>query len=484
MKRQTGGYITLYLALTLGIMMSLIFTLISGVRMQTIRLETEGVMDIGLHSIFGEYHRQLLEQYDLFYIDTTYGEGNPSIDRVEEHLQYYMNENFEKERTGFGSYRDLTAIHCDNVLLEAYVRASDEEGQVLKRQIVEYMKSKKGLSLVEDAAKNLNLIQSVNMDAGEINAQWDQAHEQINELLNERKRQLEEEFPEEEVEVSIDNPADYVRGTRGQGILQMALPKGKTVSAVEIHPEYYFSHREALVGKGQLKNEENLIEAAAGRVLLQEYLFEKCGYYGNTLDKGVLAYQIEYLLKGESRDDENLKEVLEDILLIRQAANTAYLFSSADKQAEAETLATIISAVLLLPELVELIKLTILFAWGYAESVRDIHILLDGNKVPVMKDDSSWNTSLLQLVNFTAYLEDYQRSEEGMDYRDYLEMFLYLNGEEKTLEKFMDICEMDIRLTAGNEYFRMDGCLEAVRARASVTSGYGHSYDITRTFCY
>lgn len=484
MKRQTGGYLTLYLALTLGILMSLIFTLISGVRMQTIRLETEGVMDIGLHSIFGEYHRQLLEQYDLFYIDTAYGEGSPSIDRVEEHLQYYMNENFEKDISGFGSYRDLTDIHCDNVLLEAYVRASDEEGQVLKRQIVDYMKSKKGLSLMEDAAANLGLIQSVDMDSTGINAQWDQAHEEINELLNDRKRELEEEFPGEEIEVSIDNPADYVRETRGRGILQMALPKGKTVSAVEIHPEYYFSHRTPLTGKGWLKTDEGMIEAAAGRVLLQEYLFEKCGYYGNALDKGVLAYQVEYILKGKSRDDENLKEVLEDILLIRQAANTAYLFSSQEKQAEAETLATIISAVLLMPELIEPVKLTILFAWGYAESVRDIHILLDGNKVPVMKDEGSWNTSLLQLVNFTAYLEDYKSSGEGMDYRDYLEVFLYLKKEKQILGKFMDICEMDIRLTAGNEYFQMDGCLEAVRARANVTSGYGHSYEITRTFYY
>ena len=100
MRRQEGGYITLYLALTLGVMLSLIFTLIEGVRIQTIRLETEGVMDIGLYSVFGEYNRQLLEQYDLFYIDTTYGEGSPSTDLVEEHLQYYMNQNFIKEITG------------------------------------------------------------------------------------------------------------------------------------------------------------------------------------------------------------------------------------------------------------------------------------------------------------------------------------------------------------------------------------------------
>ena len=97
MKKQEQGYITCYLALTLGIMISFIFTLFEAVRVQTIRMETEGVMDIALFSIFGEFHRELLEQYDLFFIDTSYGEGIPKIKRAEEHLQYYMNQNFEKE---------------------------------------------------------------------------------------------------------------------------------------------------------------------------------------------------------------------------------------------------------------------------------------------------------------------------------------------------------------------------------------------------
>ncbi|MGN1314506.1 MAG: DUF5702 domain-containing protein [Lachnospiraceae bacterium] len=483
MKRTQGGYITLYLALTLGVMLSLIFTVLEGVRMQTIRLETEGVMDLGLHSVFGEYNRQLLEQYDLLYIDTTYGEGSPSIALVEEHLQYYMNQNFKKEKTGFFSFRDITGLRCDNTALEAYVRASDEEGQVLKRQIVDYMKGRKGINLAQDAAKNLNLLQASGMDSMEINAQWDQAHEQINELLEERRMQLSQE-QQKEVQISIDNPADQVRQTRGRGILEMALPAGKTVSAVTIHPQYYFSSRQPLTGRGSLKHDEGFLEEAAGRILLQEYLFEKCGCYGKTLDKGVLAYQLEYILKRESRDDENLREVLGDILLLRQAANTAYIFSDGEKTAQAEALAAVISTLVLMPELVEPVKTTLLFAWAYAESVQDIYILLDGNKVPIQKDGASWNISLLELMNFTAFLDNYHSSGQGMDYQDFLKAFLYLRGEKKVLEGFMDICEMDIRLTPGNEYFQMDGCLEAIRAEANVTSSYGYSYEITRTFYY
>lgn len=481
-RKETGGYITLYLAITLGVMLSLIFTLIEGVRRQTIRLETEGVMDIGLMSVFGEYHRQLLEQYDLFFIDTTYGEGEPSIEKTQEHLQFYMNENFQKEAAAFPLFRDLTALRCDNVTLTAYMRASDNQGEVLKEQIVEYMKGRKGITLAEAVAENLNLIKSNGLDSRDVEGEWDEVQAEIDRQIDEERRRLAAE--QEEVELSIDNPADQVRQTRGNGILQIALPEGKTVSSTLIHPEYYYSHRQPLLGNGQINRETSVVEQAVGRAFLQEYLFEKCGYYQKPLEKGVLTYQLEYILKGQSRDDENLRLVLQDILHIRQAANIAFLFSSQDRQAQAEMVSSIICSAILMPELIELVKLSILYAWSYAESVKDIRILLDGRKVALFKDDHSWNTSLGQLINYRASLGDYKHTDQGLDYKDYLEMFLYMKGEEAILEGFMDICEMDIRLTEGNENFRIDGCLGALQARANVSSGYGYGYEITRSFYY
>ena len=41
---------------------------------------------------------------------------------------------------------------------------------------------------------------------------------------------------------------------------------------------------------------------------------------------------------------------------------------------------------------------------------------------------------------------------------------------------FMDLMEMDIRLTEGNEAFRMDGCIERIGAQAVIKSGYGYEY--------
>ena len=57
---KENGYMTIYLALTLGVMISLCLALIEGCRYRGICLETECVMDIGMDSILAEYHRELL----------------------------------------------------------------------------------------------------------------------------------------------------------------------------------------------------------------------------------------------------------------------------------------------------------------------------------------------------------------------------------------------------------------------------------------
>ena len=160
------------------------------------------------------------------------------------------------------------------------------------------------------------------------------------------------------------------------------------------------------------------------------------------------------------------------------------MLSNQEKVSEADALAWMVSILLFSPEIKDAVKATILFAWSYAESVKDIRILLDGNKLPLLKTESTWNTSLSQLLLFTSCLDQYKKSEEGMIYEDYLRFFLSLKSEKELLYRFMDICEMDIRITEGNEFFQMDGCVSAVKAKANISSGYGNGYQITRTYSY
>lgn len=485
MRKEKSGYITVYLALLLGVLLSFVFTILEAVRIQTIRTQTEGTMDIGLFSIFGEFHRELLEQYDLFAIDTTYGEGKPQIEKSEEHLQYYLNQNFDNERTGsLYNYRNLTKLHCDNVIFDAYMRISDEEGQVLKRQILEYMQEKKGINFIETGVEYLLGLQREGKLSRDVEGEWTSANETVHSMVEERKKDFIDEETGEPMDVGIDNPSDYVKQIQGQGILGLAMPRGKAISGTGISVGDYFSHRTKLKGTGTLGQSDNLIDKVTGEQLLREYLFEKCSFFQETKEKAFLKYQIEYLLHGKNSDLKNLEKVIKEILHIREVINITYLFSDSQKVKEADDLAWIVSLILFTPELKEAVKISILYAWSYAESVKDIRILLDGNKVPLSKSKGSWNTPLSQLIDFTSHLGNYKVTDEGMSYKDYLNFFLCLKSEKEILYRFMDVCEMDVRMTEGNHFFQMDGCIQAIKATANVSSGYGPGYKITRTFYY
>ena len=72
MKR---GQITVFLSLVLCLILSVLFAGIESVRVAGMRLKLESAMDMGLYSVFAEYNRELLNQYDLYFIDTSYGSG-------------------------------------------------------------------------------------------------------------------------------------------------------------------------------------------------------------------------------------------------------------------------------------------------------------------------------------------------------------------------------------------------------------------------
>ena len=56
------GYMTVYLALTFGVMLSLILAVIEGARRSTIRMYLECCADMALDSALAQYHREMFRQ--------------------------------------------------------------------------------------------------------------------------------------------------------------------------------------------------------------------------------------------------------------------------------------------------------------------------------------------------------------------------------------------------------------------------------------
>lgn len=485
---KTKAYLTIYLALSLTALLSVIMVLIAGVRKNTIRMEEELALDTAGWSALAEYHQELLKQYDLFFIDTSYGSSHPAVEAIGEHVKGYADRNLRNT--------NLTDAGLELIGIQDAEIAADQGGQVLKRQIVEYEENYFGLDALE------NLFTEFGADGREQiseDALLRQRDENEKRLASEpppvrkvtKKRYYLEtgktEMIEEEEEVPIENPAAYVNELRNKGILSLVISDPAEISSKGVSLEEYLSYRQDILrGTGVLQErmeKDGAFTEAKEKVLLDAYIFQKFGYFGQEKENAGLDYQVEYLLEGKGTDMENLKAVVNKLLLFREAANAAYLYGDAAKRAEISAMAASVAAVTVAPYLQPLLETSILFAWAYIESVQDVKLLLSGGKVPVLKSASDWQTSLGSILDFkgSAVSKD---SSRGLSYQQYLSMFILTKKENELLFSMMDVMEMDIRKTAYNENFRMDGCVSGFRAAAEFKDDGGGKCSFLRAYYY
>lgn len=471
------GYITVFLSLSLTLILSLVLTVIEGARISAIRMKFECVADIGMNSILAEYHREMLEQYDLLFVDTSYGTNTPSIANVEEHLRNYMQKNMQNQKSSIlHRTRDFLDMRMGDAELIEYSIASDDDGNVLKRQVTDYMADYPIGYFIERLMGNSGQISSSRMDSRDTDGEREGYQKQID-AIGLPEKEVEEGVFEE---VPLNNPADIANATRSMGVLNLVIKDTSSISTVKTDLKQYISNRALMKGSGMC-SEAAEVSGMPNDILFLAYLFDKCGYYGESKENSLFQYQIEYMIAGEDTDWKNLEKVAKKLLHIREVSNLIYIMSDSAKIAEAEAMALALTAVTLTPALAEPVKYTILFAWAYVESLQDVKCLFQGGKVPIYKTAADWKTGINSIKNVKGSLTDTDGGR-GLNYKEYLEVLLFLTSKHDRTFRAMDIMEMDIRKTPGNSAFRLDGCFDTFRTQLSITSGFGYSYDMERLY--
>lgn len=475
---RAKAYLTIYLALSLTALIAVVMTLLAGVRKNTVRMEEELALDTAGYSVLAEYDRELLERYDLFFIDTSYGSDKPQVEKTGNRIKDYANKNLQDGKLFEG--------RLANIGMQDVEVATDYGGEVFKHQIIEYEENYFGLEALE------NLLPDEWMPGG---GEWDQeewikrretneerlAGEKAPTRTVEKQRYNEEtgesETYEEEEEVPIEDPAAYVNELRRGGILSLVVEDTSQISGKSIVPENYVSHRgNRMQGTGLLQERaerNSFLAQGKEKLLLEAYIFQKFGCFGQERENGALDYQVEYLLGRKASDTENLRAVVRKLTLLREGANAAYLYGDAGKRAEISAMAATVSAVTLAPYLQPLIETSILFAWAYIESIQDVKLLLEGGKVPLIKTAPNWQTDLDSILDFAGGSVS-KEGTQGFTYRQYLAALLIFEKEEDLLFAMMDVMEMDIRKTACHENFRMDGCVSGFRVAAEFEDESGN----------
>jgi len=485
------GSITVFLALILSLVTALVCTGIESVRMAAARTQILNGADIGLYSLFGQFDREMLKDYDLFLLDGSCGDGSLDLASVYDNFSSYMKpvlkQNSQKlsvVQGGFSAYRLLT----------------DEGGEPFYNQVVQYMKEtlgSQGVSLLLDKMKDrkekTDQAEQAGQQAenGDIIENYDAEMEENNrkneEALAEAEKNPEGGELEDEDNVTappqkVVNPISIIRRIRKMGILELVIPGNKGVSDGQVQAGSLLSRREKQRGMPMYEPEKT-DTSYTSQILFQQYLMEKLGNY-TAPGKGGLKYQTEYILGGKTGDIENLKSVARRLLLIREGVNMVHLVSDGTKRAQAAGLAAAIASAFLIPPATGVIEAALLLCWAFGESILDVRELFDGGKVPLVKSAADWQLSLENLAELLNGLDSVRRgSEDGMSYEDYLQVLLLGVSREEKITRAMDMIELCVR-EKGRKNFRMDSCIVAAEVSVDVKANKRKVFNVTRAYGY
>nr|MBQ8253090.1 hypothetical protein [Lachnospiraceae bacterium] len=485
-KGSEKGAVTIYMSIVLSVILSLFLAVIEGAKCRAVSLYAECAFDLAVYSVFAEYNRELFEQYDLFFIDTAYGEQTGSLSRTENHLKYYLNENLDSS-SEFPVF-NFTKAYTEQVHIDGASYATDDGGEVFERQAVAYMKHKYGISYGEKIKKELETAKEKELFTKDVSPEREANHAKIDEVEKNgiATGEVDENGNAIVKEVDVDNPADQMNGVRSKGILLLVINDAETISEQTADLTDCISGKKPET-KGLGRSERDGVSTWE-EFLFDGYILEKCGTFTNPKKTGQLQYQAEYVLAGKNNDIDNLKSVVTRLLMMREISNVTYLFADQAKVSEAGALAAILCEAAGAPVLIEPVKITLLFAWAYAESVYDVKLLLAGKKVPLIKTAADWHYSLEGMLQVESENVPANTQEtpigNGLSYEEYLRLFLAMEKEEQKVLRMMDIAQMDVRKNSGFQQFSLSNCVDLLRMEATVGSRYGYYREMKRTYYY
>ncbi|HJA12856.1 MAG TPA: hypothetical protein H9799_07915 [Candidatus Mediterraneibacter merdipullorum] len=486
--------ITAFLSMVFVLLVSFVLGMLEITVIHTAGNVSRLAVDRALFSIFGEYQKELFDDYQVFAIDGSYGTRDFREERLTDRMRYYGTAGIDQEIKGI---QYLT----------------DENGQAFREQVLEFMEVKYGADLVREFTGLTSRWEEESIQGSEMEEKEQGMFDEID-RLREAAENAEQSKDTEDTEESGDtqgagetqdtetaegnggtedaeaqmpegNPFSCLEQIEKNGILSIVLPEDMELSGRRIEPETQATGRDLQSGRGTFPHRQGM-DGIEEKLLFNEYLLMNftdatggadasdgtaasgaagSGQGGSAVSdirgERSLAYEIEYILEGRPSDKENLEAVLMKLFLIRMALNYVYLLGDSAKQAEAMALAVTVTTILLIPEGAEAAKQLILLAWAAGEGVLDLRTLLAGKRTALMKSAENWQLSLSGLLT----LGSSQGQTEGQDvpggitYREYLRAFLFLGDTEEITMRTLDRIEENLALTYGLQYFRADRCV-------------------------
>ncbi len=490
---KTRGSVTLFISLLLAVILGVFQVLFQSLRIAGGRVQAEAGVEEGLYSVFSGYHRELFDSYRVFFLDAGYGSAGFRPD-----IMLNIVEDSLGQSCYTGKRENLWNCSHGMSAVTGYTLATDNNGAAFFEQAVDYMKDTLGIQGIQLLADQL-VQQKSTVEEQKIQGDYDRAKEaqEVYEQKKEEQTAVENTdagngqhtpadpdttaVPQVQVPAGFQNPLDVIRQVQQMGLLGLVFPADRQLSQAEVRLEELPSHRELEKGMGSGIAVSD--QGMANQLLFLQYMMKHLGSFEKENAQEGLRYQLEYVIGGKGSDRENLECVVKELLAVRTAANMVHLLRDAGKQSQVHQMALIIGSAVGLPFLEGVISLALQAAWAFGESVLDIRCLLDGGKIPLVKDTGSWQLSLENLGKILEILKgDTDVQDQGMTYSQYLQLLLFLKDSQTRTERTMDVAEQQIR-AGGQENFSLDHCVYSLEVEMGVRCG-NREFTILRSYGY
>lgn len=504
------GVITVYLSLVFMLLVSLLLVLLESSRVYIIGTMSDRYADMAAEMVFAGYVQPLAEQYDLLAVDM--GNGQQKLEDFEKYLKLNLENEGNNHRVmnmygkvkmeGISNVRTLKDHHWKSLKSQAadYEKVIAVSKGVDKMQ--EVIGQLKNSGINEKAEDYLNDLESKGeeMDAAESEMEENESESEV----------LDGEEPEEP---EMEDPRKGIASWMKSGVLNLVMDD-KEVSGRKINTsgcswqtsgtnrlepmedfDEYDNVTDYMKNQGLLGQIQDSMGDQEEKMLLNLYINDKFQSMAGSnqseenQNDTVLKYEYEYILFGKNNDRENLENAVMSICTLRTFLNLIYVYTSPSKNAELQKAIKSMKLLKKVPVAGEVIKLLIMACWSAAEAVVDCAGLAEGGKVPLIKSKSSWNLSMDDLQGIAKggkraadYFHD---SGKGLDYNQYLMIFMFLMPSEKKMGRMSQLIECNIRLVDGYEDFSLARCAVQAEFSGTVQVGskfYGHPGKIQYDF--
>lgn len=458
MKTDTRGSVTVYASLLFLVVLLLLSMCLEGAYLYLGKGKAQGAYMAALSSARGNYQKELEQKYHLFGLDIRYGK------RLEAELAETMRYNLTESRDPFS--------FCPGaVKVDQKISLADGKGEILKKQIEDFMKYDLGKNGIKLLTENV-LKMPKEQDAFEAKKVIDEADREVkeeNEIQDTEKKQ------EKEPQVKTKDPRKGLVRLLREGMVSLVLGKDTEVSELNVpvtygrrntkkekNPNFFQAQSVSQALEGQVQDASS--SGIKSELMGTAYAVKYFRSYTSKEKKKGLQYEAEYLIAGKQSEKENLGFVFSKILLMRFLPNLIYVQRDLAKQSEAEALAVSILGFTGIVPAVKLAKQLLLAALAYGESILDLRNLTEGKKVPVWKAKDTWQMEFTGLSSLSGKRKPVQK---GLSYTDYLHMLLLMQADkQQKYLRMMDLIEADIKSKIPD--FSLKQCYVSFEAKTAI----------------